>query len=508
MMAEEVPLEEFDDLEENFIHDGKTCTWKLRGNSLTWIFTQQKSKYNPLITTDIRDIVAIRSVKTDHYFLKNQHHSKNKVSHSSTAVLDGSTLKSCSSLEIHYAKYKDTKISLQKIVLCHSEPSTVIKWTEVIKQRIDSITNRPKSLLVFLNPCGGKKQAPKIYEKIVQPLFALAEIKVDLITTEYANHARDFLVDNGWKNYDGVVCVGGDGTFSEVVNGIIARIVKENNLDPNDPQCTIPSLLDLKLGIIPAGSTDTVVYSLHGTGDVLTAAFHVLCGDFIKSDICSVHNEKNYLCCFISLISYGYLGDIIKHSRSLRCLGPKRYDLVGAIQFIFHQSYEGTVSYLKDSDASPDIICKKNDCHCASKTNENQPETKWEHIRGQFFMVTAANISCSCGRSPNGISPYGHFADGYLHLVLIRRVTFLKKIKLLYTLSSKNRFVNELSFVEMYKTRLFKFETGYGSGVIPATNISSWNVDGELITIPHLQVRCHHQIINLFCRRRLNETSK
>lgn len=56
-------------------------------------------------------------------------------------------------------------------------------------------------------------------------------------------------------------------------------------------------------------------------------------------------------------------------------------------------------------------------------------------------MVTAANISCSCGRSPNGISPFGHFADGYLHLVLIRRVTFFKKIKLLFTLSSKNRFV-------------------------------------------------------------------
>lgn len=159
---------------------------------------------------------------------------------------------------------------------------------------ITGISSRPKSLLVFLNPCGGKKQAPKIYEKIVQPLFTLAEVKVDLITTEYANHARDFLVENGWRNYDGVVCVGGDGTFSEVVNGIIARVVKENNLDMNDSQCTIP-LLDLKLGIIPAGSTDTVVYSLHGTGDVLTAAFHIVCGEHTPSYSSRVCDYVSYV---------------------------------------------------------------------------------------------------------------------------------------------------------------------------------------------------------------------
>lgn len=107
----------------------------------------------------------------------------------------------------------------------------------------------------------------------------MSDINVDLITTEYVNHARHFLVENGWKNYDGVVCVGGDGTFSEVVNGIVDRLAKENNLDTNDPQSTIP-FSDVKIGIIPAGSTDTVVYSLHGTSDVQTAAFHVLCGRF------------------------------------------------------------------------------------------------------------------------------------------------------------------------------------------------------------------------------------
>ena len=41
--------------------------------------------------------------------------------------------------------------------------------------------NRPKRLLVFINPIGGRKLGRKIYTEQVQPLFELANIKVDLI---------------------------------------------------------------------------------------------------------------------------------------------------------------------------------------------------------------------------------------------------------------------------------------------------------------------------------------
>ena len=41
--------------------------------------------------------------------------------------------------------------------------------------------NRPKRLLVFINPVGGRKLGRKIYMEQVQPLFELANIKVDII---------------------------------------------------------------------------------------------------------------------------------------------------------------------------------------------------------------------------------------------------------------------------------------------------------------------------------------
>lgn len=40
---------------------------------------------------------------------------------------------------------------------------------------------RPKRLLVFINPVGGKKLAGKIYREKVQPLFELADINAEVI---------------------------------------------------------------------------------------------------------------------------------------------------------------------------------------------------------------------------------------------------------------------------------------------------------------------------------------
>lgn len=102
-----------------------------------WYFSSV-SEYTPLVTIDLRDIVTIRSVKTDHYFLKNEHHIKRKSANNSAAVIDVSTLKNCNSLEIYYAKYKESNINIERVQLCHPDSSTVIKWTEIVKQRINS----------------------------------------------------------------------------------------------------------------------------------------------------------------------------------------------------------------------------------------------------------------------------------------------------------------------------------------------------------------------------------
>lgn len=49
-----------------------------------------------------------------------------------------------------------------------------------------------------------------------------------------------------------IVCVGGDGMFSEVLHGLIGRTQRDAGVDQNQPRAAlVPS--PLRIGIIPAG---------------------------------------------------------------------------------------------------------------------------------------------------------------------------------------------------------------------------------------------------------------
>jgi ceramide kinase len=95
-------------------------------------------------------------------------------------------------------------------------------------------------------------------------------------------------------NVDGVVCVGGDGMFSELFNGLLLRSMDEHNErqheDSSQFEVRAPKL---RVGLIPGGSTNAVALSLHGTTDVVTAALHILIGDRRNIDVSSARSEDN-----------------------------------------------------------------------------------------------------------------------------------------------------------------------------------------------------------------------
>jgi len=143
---------------------------------------------------------------------------------------------------------------------------------------VTGLKNRPKRPLLFVNPYGGKKKGLKIYEKHVKPLFVMAGIEANVIITQRQNHARDTLLSCSFENIDGVVCIGGDGTFAEVFNGLVLRTARDSGIDYDNPDARLPKP-SLRVGIIPGGSTDTMAYCFHGTTDIRTAILHIILGE-------------------------------------------------------------------------------------------------------------------------------------------------------------------------------------------------------------------------------------
>lgn len=46
-------------------------------------------------------------------------------------------------------------------------------------------------------------------------------------------------------------------------------------------------------------------------------------------DVCSVHHNNTFLKYSVSLLGYGFYGDLLADSETKRWLGPARYDLAG-----------------------------------------------------------------------------------------------------------------------------------------------------------------------------------
>ena len=98
--------------------------------------------------------------------------------------------------------------------------------------------------LIIANPSSGTLQAKKIAPIVEQEL---SHYNTTLIFTEYSGHATKIVQDFLEEDYTGIIVIGGDGTYNEVINGLFKR---------NDQQ--LPTL-----GFIPGGSGNSLMHHLN-----------------------------------------------------------------------------------------------------------------------------------------------------------------------------------------------------------------------------------------------------
>ncbi|CAF0841111.1 unnamed protein product [Adineta steineri] len=413
---------------------------------------------------------------------------------------------------------------------------------------LSTLTQRPQNLLVFINPFGGKGRAPYVYEKQVLPIFKESNINVKGIYTERANHAHDYILNEDLSGYDGLICVGGDGMFAELCHGLLLRTSHEAHLDIHDRQVNLIRP-DLKIGVIPAGSTDAVVFGTTGLNDPITSALQIIVGESLLIDIATVHNEKGFVRFMATMLAYGFFGDIIHQSDKWRCLGPLRYDLAGFCQFISNKSYHteltitlasssdstqicqpGTVTLMNNTNnettsssippltqtkdtinsttntsnkvldkiVTPGLeFCRRNCEQCAlvDKPHTDKVQSPLQiKCEGRYTTINCLNMPGRCAKSKFGMSPYVHLGDGTFDLILVKRSWFTGFLRFLIQVASDGRTIEDLHNVERHRVSEVLIRPMHTDQI----RLGNWACDGEVITGNEIKIRIHRQVLNLF----------
>ncbi len=122
-----------------------------------------------------------------------------------------------------------------------------------------------KRVLLIMNPYAGQKRGKRYLADILCLFREKGYITTVMMTAAQGDAAK--LVQQYGSDMDTIVCIGGDGTFNEVVSGVLA------------------AGLTTPIGYIPAGSTNDFASSLKLPKNILKAAEKIVNGTPYTIDI-------------------------------------------------------------------------------------------------------------------------------------------------------------------------------------------------------------------------------
>ncbi|KAK2079821.1 hypothetical protein QBZ16_002216 [Prototheca wickerhamii] len=313
-------------------------------------------------------------------------------------------------------------------------------WCNTLQQAVAMTGRRPQRVLVLVNPVSGEGRSPAAVQSMLVPTLRAAGVDARVLTTRHDARTADLLArmrPAELAGFDGVVAVGGDGAFHELINALLGGV-------------HAPLLRTLRLAHVPTGSTDAVACSLHGCRSAFCASAHVALGPRRAAGRDALH-----ACC---IAAAGFMGDICAVAEGYRFLGPLRYDLLGAKTLFFGRPVRATVELCPQPALPP-------------RSAPRRLQGAWRSI---MLMVTP----CRSDKTPRGMVRHGHLADGRLTAVLVPWSSGpLGMLRMLSHMARHGLAPGELPGVE----------------VIPAAAVSvcaerdvDWNLDGEPVKAARL----------------------
>ncbi|OAY78924.1 Sphingoid long-chain bases kinase 1, partial [Ananas comosus] len=290
----------------------------------------------------------------------------------------------------------------------------------------------PRNVLVILNPHSGRGRSGEVFYEQVQPILKhfyykltqLAGFRMKVVETGAAGHAKNLAstVDLGTCP-DGIICVGGDGIVNEVLNGLLSRVdTNGKNLPP--------------IGIVPAGSDNSLAWSVLGVRDPIPAALSIVKGGSTAVDVFACNWPQAGVTHFGVTASYfGFLGDVLELSEKYRVqFGPLRYFIAGVLKFLSLPEYSFELEYLpstaKKSEEDNVLEDKgkfgaldQSDDFSLEQVKELNPdlETKWVRRKGRYLGILVCNHSCKTAQSLSSevVAPKAEHDDNSLDLILV-----------------------------------------------------------------------------------------
>ncbi|MBR4195002.1 MAG: YegS/Rv2252/BmrU family lipid kinase [Oscillospiraceae bacterium] len=190
-----------------------------------------------------------------------------------------------------------------------------------------------KRLLLIMNPAAGMKKAnPHLLE--ILSVFDRAGYECVVHFTQKQGDGTQLTMEGGGQA-DLVVCIGGDGTFNEVITGVVRADIKT------------------PIGYIPAGSTNDFAASLGLSKNVIQAAQDIVAGRPQAYDIGRFRER-----CFTYVASFGaFTKTSYATSQSVKnALGHLAYILGGIKELSSLHRYHVTLTLDNGEQEAGDYI--------------------------------------------------------------------------------------------------------------------------------------------------------
>lgn len=187
-----------------------------------------------------------------------------------------------------------------------------------------------KQWFVIVNPTSGNGQSKHKWPRI-KALLKAQGFDFDFAFTQYDKHSLELVQNAIEQNVLNIICVGGDGTLHNIVNGIMN-------------QNTVPSN-DIRVGMIPIGTGNDWVKTHQIPNDIETSINIIKKGATRLQDLGKIEflNEGKNPVYFNNLAGVGFDGFVVSKVHKYKHFGAVAY-LVGAFLGLFSfKNFQATV---------------------------------------------------------------------------------------------------------------------------------------------------------------------